>query len=113
MLSCDVGKTAGDIRPTGERDTLDFRADRRQSGTDIVATIEKGGEPGPGNCLASRGDKRPEPARTHIAAGIRRAGEHDRPTRSHRGRQRGNRLNERVDKDNRIAQLCRQCSPPK
>lgn len=113
MLPCDVGKTAGDIRPTGERDTLDFRADRRQSGTDIVATIEKRGEPGLGNRLAYRGDKRPKPARTHITAGIRGAGEHDRPTSSYRGRQRGNRLSKRVDNDDRIAQLCGQCSPPK
>ena len=113
MLSCDVGKTAGDIRPTGERDTLDFRADRRQSGTDIVATIEKRGEPGLGNRLAYRGDKRPKPARTHITAGIRRADEHHRTAGSRDRGESGDRMSERVDKDDRIAQLCRQCSPPK
>ena len=86
VLPRDIGKPVGDIRPAGENNAFDFRADRRQRGADIVAAVEEGGAPRLGDGLACRGDERLEPARTHIAAGIRRAGERDRP--AGRGRQR-------------------------
>ena len=75
MLPRNVGETLGDIGPATEYDAFEFCADCCQSGTHIVAAIEKGGTAYLGNRLAGGGDKRLEPARPYIAPGIRRARE--------------------------------------
>ena len=84
MLPCNIAESAGDICPADEHDAFDLQADRRQRGADVVTAIEKGGEPGPWNGLARRGDERPEPPRAHITAGVGRAGQNDCATRSRR-----------------------------
>ena len=95
----DIGKTVAGIRAAGEDDTFHFRSDRRQRSTDIVAAVEEGGAPGVGDRLTCRGHQRREPARTHVTAGIRRAGQHNGTPSPSCGAQRGDRLGERVNND--------------
>jgi len=77
MLASDVGEAACGVRRPGECYAFDLGADRRERRADAVAAIEKSGEPSCGNRLPRRGDERPKPARTHIAAGVRSAAEHN------------------------------------
>ena len=99
VLLGDIGKTAGYVRPAIKDYTFHFRSDRRQRGADIVAAIEKSGKPGVGNSVARRRDKRPEPARTGISTGIRRAKKQHCLAGPRRGGQRGGCLGECVDND--------------
>jgi len=107
VLPRDIGKTAGDVRSASEDNTFASGTDRRQSGTDTVPTIEKGGEPSLGNRLAGCCDKPLEPAGAHVTTRVRRTSEHYRTAGSHSHSQGGDRLSKRVDNDDRIAQLCR------
>ena len=107
MLSRNVGEAAGDIRPSGENDTLDLGTDRRQRGTDIFATIEQRREPGRGNRLPCRRDKGAKPPRSDIAAGIRRAGQDDRAPGPGGRSQRSDGVVERMNKDDGIGGLGR------
>ena len=102
-----VGEAGGGISPAGEHDPFDFRADRRERGTDIIAAIEQGGEACLGNRLARRGDKRPEPTGTHIATGTGRAGKHDPTTGSRSGSQSRNCVAEGVDNDDESVPVTR------
>lgn len=97
VLCCEIGKTAGDVHPAGKNHAFDLRADRRQRRADAVATIEQRREPSLRDRLARRGNERRKPPRPGIAAGIRRAGEHNRPIGAQRRRQRGNGVVERMD----------------
>jgi hypothetical protein len=99
MLPRNVRKAAGDIRPAGEDNAFDLRADRRQRATDIVAAIEEGGEPGLRNRLACRRDERPEPTWTYVTASIRGTGEYNRTPDRGRGGQRGDSVGKRVNDD--------------
>ena len=105
VLAGDVGEPARDIRPAGEHNSLDLRADRRQRGAGLLAAIEDRRAVGLGRRLARRLGQGTEPAGPDVNAGFGGAQKHDRAVGTGGGSQRADCMGERMDDDDRRRRL--------